>query len=255
MHNAIFVLEGILIPLLGTTLGAAAVFFWTRALSPALTRVLFGLAAGVMLAASFYSLLQPAAEMASAAGTPPVLPALVGTLSGAGLFWAADLYLDRRAKADRKKTGRLWSMLLAVTLHNLPEGMAVGVILAGAVEGGVSKAAAMALALGIAIQNFPEGAIVSLPLAGTGQTRGKSFLLGFLSGAVEPAGAFLTLIFTACLTPILPYVLCFAAGAMIYVVASELIPELGDGTEGRTAGNAALIAGFALMMALDLSLG
>ncbi|MBQ3866808.1 MAG: ZIP family metal transporter, partial [Clostridia bacterium] len=159
MGNAIFALEGILIPLVGTTLGAATVFFWTRSLSPALSRILYGLAAGVMLAASFYSLLAPAAEMASSAGIMPVWPALAGTISGAGLFWAADLFLERRAKTENRRDGKLWSVLLAVTLHNLPEGMAVGVILAGAVEGGVSKAAAMALALGIAVQNFPEGAI------------------------------------------------------------------------------------------------
>lgn len=257
MGDLFFVLSGVGMPLLGTTLGAGTVFFLKKGFRPSLAKILFGLAAGVMLAAGLFSLLIPAAELAESRGLSPALPTCTGFLAGSLLFWGSDVFLAKRERAKNKTENKLWSMILAVTLHNLPEGMAVGVILAGALQGGsVSRAAALALSLGIAIQNFPEGAIISLPLMGVGVKKGKSFLLGFLSGLVEPVGAVLTLVFTGLITPILPYVLAFAAGAMVYVVAQELIPELGeDGEESRLLGDFALIGGFVLMMALDLMLG
>ena len=254
MEKLLLFSVGLLVPLLGTTLGAAAVFFLKKDLSPRLTPILFGAAAGVMLSAAFFSLLSPAADLAAARGMPAFLPCVTGTLAGAFLFWGLDLYLDRPRKEGDRSPEKRGSFLWAVTAHNLPEGMAVGVILAGALRGeGVTAAAAMALAVGIAVQNFPEGAIVSLPLAGKGMKRMDSFFLGVLSGAVEPIGAVAACLFTALAEPVLPFVLSFAAGAMIYVASSELIPELGEG-RSRAAGNAALAVGFALMTALDLAL-
>lgn len=259
MRDLVFIGTGILAPLLGTTLGAAAVIPRKKTLSARLSPALCGSAAGVMLAASFFSLLEPAIALANARGGAPLLPAATGFALGGFLFWLSDLLLAGREKregggrSDKKK--RLSSLILAVTLHNLPEGMAVGVALAGALRGdGIARAGALALSLGIALQNVPEGAIISLPLRGAGQSRKKSFFAGFLSGTVEPAGAGLTLLFTALLTPVLPYVLCFAAGAMVYVVASELVPAW-SGEGERAEGNFAFLAGFLVMMALDLALG
>ncbi len=260
MNPILFITLGTLLPLAGTTLGAAAVFLRKKRVSAGQTPLLCGLAAGVMLAASFYSLLLPAAEQAVRQGVPAFLPVASGFAAGGFTFWLTDLYLNAREKrkAGRQTPGKreeLLSMILAVTLHNLPEGMAVGVALAGALQGsGVTYSAALALTAGIALQNFPEGAIISLPLYAAGKGRNKSFLYGFLSGTVEPVGAGLTLLFTAHLSPVLPLILAFAAGAMVYVVASELIPSW-SGERDRQEGNAAFLAGFLIMMILDLALG
>ena len=244
------VLQGILLPFWGTSLGAACVFCLRRAPSAVLRRVLEGFAAGVMTAASVWSLLLPAIDWADM-GRWSFLPA-------AGGFWLGVLFLrllERllpEAITDRSTT----MTLLAVTLHNIPEGMAVGVVLAGWLTGGteVSLGAALALSLGIAIQNFPEGAIISLPLAANGEGRTKAFVLGTLSGIVEPIGGALTIVAASFVVPVLPYLLAFAAGAMLYVVVEELIPEMSAGHHSNI-GVIAFSVGFTLMMALDTVLG
>ena len=227
------VIVGAAIPFLGTTLGAGMVFFMKGEMSPRLQKLLLGFASGVMIAASVWSLLIPAISMAEAAGTVPWVPALVGFLAGIGFLLVLDMvipHLHLNSDCPEGKPcglGKSLMLVLAVTLHNIPEGMAVGVVLAGMLSGGeiISTAAAFALAIGIAIQNFPEGAIISMPLVGTGLTRKKAFGYGFLSGVVEPVGAVVTILVTSLITPVLPYILAFAAGAMIYVVVEELIPE------------------------------
>lgn len=254
--NAVFC---ILLPFLGTSLGAAAVFFLRRKSHPAIHRGLLGFSAGVMLAAMVWSLLMPAIEQTRASGGIAWLPAALGFLAGmGGLLWLDGL-LSRaeRWRATEPSSARGTRMLLlAVTLHNLPEGMAVGVALAGVLarQEGVTAAGAAALSLGIAIQNIPEGAIISTPLAAGGMNRGRAFAGGVLSGAVEPLGAVLTLLLTRLLTPLLPYVLAFAAGTMLYVIAVELIPETQRGPGGM-AGAIGTALGFVLMMILDVALG
>ena len=253
---------GIMIPFLGTTLGAACVFFMKKSLSDLVQRALAGFAAGVMVAASVWSLLIPAIEQSEGMGKLSFLPAFIG-------FWVGVLFLlllDRliphlhvgseQAEGPKSKLGRTTMMVLAVTLHNIPEGMAVGVVYAGFLAGNaqITAASALVLSLGIAIQNFPEGAIISLPLRSEGNKRGKSFALGVLSGAVEPVGAILAIALASIVTPILPYMLAFAAGAMIYVVVEELIPEASEG-EHSNLGTIAFAIGFALMMLLDVTLG
>lgn len=253
---------GILIPFLGTSLGAACVFFLKKTLSDAVQRALTGFAAGVMVAASVWSLLIPAIAQSAALGRWSFLPAALG-------FWAGILFLlaldhiiphlhakSGQAEGPKSRLQRTTMMVLAVTLHNIPEGMAVGVAFAGAqaAGSGISGAAALALSLGIAIQNFPEGAIISLPLRGQGAGRGKAFGLGVLSGVVEPAAGLLTVLFVSQLTAALPYLLAFAAGAMLYVVIEELIPESQTGEHSNVATVAAAM-GFALMMVLDVALG
>lgn len=256
------ILIGILLPLLGTTLGSAVVFFVRDEVKPAVQKALLGFASGVMIAASVWSLLIPAIEMAEKQGGIAWIPAAVGFLSGMGFLLLLDTFVPHlhvnaeEPEGKRSGLGRSAMLMLAVTLHNFPEGMAVGVVFVGAVSGSemVSAAGAFALALGIAIQNFPEGAIISTPLASRGMPRWRAFSYGALSGIVEPVGAILTILLTSLITPALPYILSFAAGAMIYVVIEELIPESQSGSHSNIGTIGAAI-GFTLMMILDIALG
>lgn len=253
---------GILIPFLGTSLGAACVFFLKKTLSDAVQRALTGFAAGVMVAASVWSLLIPAIAQSAALGRWSFLPAALGFWVGILFLLALDHIIPHlhaksgQAEGPKSRLQRTTMMVLAVTLHNIPEGMAVGVVLAGWLTGGteVSLGAALALSLGIAIQNFPEGAIISLPLAANGEGRTKAFVLGTLSGIVEPIGGALTIVAASFVVPVLPYLLAFAAGAMLYVVVEELIPEMSAGHHSNI-GVIAFSVGFTLMMALDTVLG
>lgn len=262
MNTTIKVLICIALPLLGTLLGAATVFFLKGAMSDRLQKALLGFAAGVMIAASVWSLLIPAIEMEESSGGIAWLPAVVGFLLGIGFLLLLDtviphLHLNSDCPEGKPcDLGKSFMLVLAVTLHNIPEGMAVGVVLAGMIEGStaVTAASALALALGIAIQNFPEGAVVSAPLVSSGLSRRRAFLYGAASGVVEPIGAIATILLTAFVTPILPYILSFAAGAMIYVVVEELIPESQSGTHSNI-GTIGAALGFALMMLLDVALG
>ena len=255
-------LQVLCIPFLGTTLGAAMVFFLRGNIPARVEKLLLGFASGVMIAASVWSLLIPAIDMSEGGTLPAWFPALVGFLAGIAFLLLLDsviLHLHRHSDTPegiRAKVSRTAMLVFAVTLHNLPEGMAVGVTYAGAVSGqaDISMAGALTLALGIAIQNFPEGAIISMPLRGEGTPKGKAFLYGVLSGIVEPIGALLTILLAQQLTPILPYLLAFAAGAMIYVVVEELIPESQNGAHSNLGTIGAAI-GFALMMVLDVALG
>ena len=255
---------GLLLPFMGTVLGAGCVFFLRRQLRRSVQRVLAGFAAGVMVAASVWSLLIPALEQAGAAGM-----GAWAFVPAAGGFWAGVLFLllldhliphlhqnARRPEGPPARLPRITMMLLAVTLHNIPEGMAVGVVYAGflAGEGQITMTAALALSLGIAIQNFPEGAIISMPLRSEGMGKAKAFAGGVLSGVVEPVGALLTILAAGLVVPALPYLLSFAAGAMLYVVVEELIPEMSQG-EHSNVGTLAFALGFTLMMALDVALG
>jgi ZIP family zinc transporter len=256
------VLAGLLIPFAGTTLGSALVFFMRDQLSTEVERALTGFAAGVMVAASVWSLLVPAMEASGAWGKLAFMPAAVGFWLGMLFLLALDhviphLHLGEDApEGPSTQLARTTLMVLAVTLHNFPEGMAVGVVFAGWMSGAsnITLAGAMALALGIAIQNFPEGAIISLPLRAEGTSKAKAFLGGFLSGVVEPLGAVLTIVFATHLVPFLPYLLGFAAGAMMYVVVEELVPEMAEGEHSHT-GVLMFAVGFTLMMALDVALG
>lgn len=253
---------GLLIPLFGTTAGAACVFFLKNQISANLQRIFTGFAAGVMTAASVWSLLIPAMNMSEGLGKLAFVPALVGFLLGILFLLLTDsliphLHMGSSEPEGKKSSlGRSAMLMLAVTIHNLPEGAACGAIFAGVIsgEGAVTMAGALALSIGIAIQNFPEGAIISLPLRSEGNSRSKSFLLGALSGVVEPLGALLAIALAGIVTPILPYMLAFAAGAMIYVVVEELIPEANEG-EHSNLGTMAFAVGFALMMVLDVALG
>ncbi len=252
---------GLTIPLAGTVLGAGMVFFLKKGIGDRLQRLLLGFAAGVMIAASVWSLLIPAIDMAAGQGAVSWLPALCGFLLGIFFLLALDSLIPHLHVRSDKPEGRHSKLeksamlILAVTLHNIPEGMAVGVVLAGVANGsaGITLAGAIALAVGIAIQNFPEGAIISLPLAEHIGKR-KSFLYGALSGVVEPIGAAITIALTSLVTPVLPYILAFAAGAMIYVVVEELIPEAQEGGHSNL-GTIGAALGFALMMVLDVALG
>lgn len=243
------------IPFAGTTLGAAMVFLMKDKISPLVEKALLGFAAGVMIAASIWSLLIPSIDMAEAQGKIAWLPALIGFALGIIFLLVLDtviphLHLESdKPEGVRSKLQKTTMMIFAVTLHNIPEGMAVGVVYAGAAMGnmGVSVTGAFALSIGIAIQNFPEGAIVSMPLVGEGMSKKKAFLYGTLSGAVEPVGGFLTALLAVQVTPLLPYFLAFAAGAMLYVVIEELIPESQAG-EHTNIGTIGAAVGFALMM-------
>ena len=252
---------GILIPFVGTSLGAAVVFVLKKNISNSLQKVLTGFAAGVMVAASFWSLLQPALESSEDMGTWSFVPAAVGFLIGVGFLLLLDeltphLHFNNQEEGPRSGLKRTTKLILAVTLHNIPEGMAVGVVYAGFLAGnaGISAAGALALALGIAIQNFPEGAIVSMPLRAEGMDKGKTFLFGVLSGAVEPVAALVTIFAAGAVIPVMPYLLAFAAGAMMYVVVEELIPEMSEGKHTNW-GTIAFSLGFVLMMVLDVTLG
>lgn len=254
---------GIMIPFAGTALGAACVFFLKREMKPLVQRSLLGFASGVMVAAAVWSLLIPAMDMSEAMGKFAFIPGAVGFLLGILFLLGMDkliphLHIGASQPEGKKSSLKKTTMLvLAVTLHNIPEGMAVGVVFAGmlAENTEITLAGAMALSVGIAIQNFPEGAIISLPLRSEkGMGKGKAFLYGALSGAVEPLGAFLTVLLFRFVQPVLPYLLAFAAGAMIYVVVEELIPEASQG-EHSNIGTIGFAAGFVLMMILDVALG
>ena len=253
---------GIAIPFLGTALGAACVFFMKKALSDRVQRALTGFAAGVMVAASVWSLLIPAMEQSAGMGKWAFVPAAVG-------FWIGILFLllldhiiphlhqnSTQAEGPKSQLERTTMMVLAVTLHNIPEGMAVGVVYAGYWSGSaqITAAGALALSLGIAIQNFPEGAIISMPLRAEGMSKGRAFLGGVLSGIVEPIGAVLTILAAGLIVPALPYLLSFAAGAMLYVVVEELIPEMSEGVHSDI-GTVFFAVGFSVMMVLDVALG
>ena len=250
------------VPLLGTSLGAAMVFLMRKEMNRFLEKALLGFAAGVMIAASVWSLLIPSIDMAKEQGVISWIPATIGFLLGIAFLLLIDtitphLHLDSTTPEGVKSgLSNTTMMLLAVTIHNIPEGMAVGVAFAGAVMGnaGITMSGALALALGIAIQNFPEGAIISMPLRNEGMTRKRAFACGVLSGVVEPIGAFLTILLTSSIRPALPYFLSFAAGAMIYVVVEELIPEAQSG-EHTNIGTIGTALGFVLMMVLDVALG
>ena len=260
--NGAMIFWSLLTPFFGTALGAACVFFLKKGLGDRVQRRLTGFASGVMVAASIWSLLIPAMEQSAGVGGWAFLPAVTG-------FWAGILFLlgldhliphlhqrSQQAEGPRTQLQRSTMMVLAVTLHNIPEGMAVGVVYAGLLsrEGQITMMAALALSLGIAIQNFPEGAIISMPLRSEGMGKAKAFAGGVLSGVVEPVGALLTILAAGLVVPALPYLLSFAAGAMLYVVVEELIPEMSQG-EHSNVGTLAFALGFTLMMVLDVALG
>lgn len=256
------VFRGIMIPFLGTSIGAAGVFFMKKSLSSKVQRSLTGFAAGVMVAASIWSLLIPAMEQSESMGKWAFVPAVVG-------FWVGILFLllldfviphlhmnSDEAEGPKSSLQKTTMLVLAVVLHNIPEGMAVGVVYAGVVSGSVNitMMGALALSIGIAIQNFPEGAIISMPLHAEGVKKPKAFAYGVLSGIVEPIGAILTILAADLVVPVLPYLLSFAAGAMIYVVVEELIPEMSEG-EHSNLGTIMFAIGFTIMMTLDVALG
>ena len=253
---------GILIPFAGTALGAAMVFFMRKEMNEKLQKMLLGFASGVMMAASVWSLLIPAIDMAEEKGGLPWMPPAVGFLLGMGFLLLLDTLTPHLHFTEEKPEGvpahlkKTTMLVLAVTLHNIPEGMAVGVTFAGAMTGNTAMtlAGAFALSVGIAIQNFPEGAIISMPLQSQGLSKRRSFVYGALSGIVEPIAALLTILLTGLVVPLLPYLLSFAAGAMIYVVVEELIPEAHLGEHSHT-GTASVMAGFLVMMLLDVALG
>ena len=253
---------GLLIPFLGTMLGAAFVFFMKDEMSLRLQKLLLGFASGVMVAASVWSLLIPAMEMEAAKEAWSVLPAAIGFLMGMGFLLLLDeltphLHLGTdKPEGLRSHLSRTTMLALAVTIHNLPEGMAVGVVFAGADEGaaGLSLASALAVSIGIAIQNVPEGAIISMPMRAVGNSRWRSFAIGSLSGAVEPLGALAVVLLASLMTPVLPYMLAFAAGAMFYVVVEELIPEASEGAHSNLS-TIGFAIGFVLMMVLDVVMG
>ena len=256
------VIRGILLPFLGTAAGSACVFFLKGEMNRSLQRALTGFAAGVMVAASIWSLLIPAMDQSSHMGKLAFLPAFIGFWAGMLFLLALDqiiphLHLNSQCpEGTQCNLGKSTMLVLAVALHNLPEGMAVGVVLAGWMSGNerISAAAALALSVGIALQNLPEGAIISMPLKSNGMSRGKAFGYGVLSGVIEPIGAVLTILLAKLVVPILPYLLSFSAGAMIYVVVEELIPEMSEG-EHSNLGTIFFALGFSLMMVLDVALG
>lgn len=256
------IIQGLLIPFIGTSGGAACVFLLKRELGRTLQRALTGFAAGVMVAASIWSLMIPAMEQSEGMGRLSFLPAAAG-------FWAGILFLllldtviphlhmnAENAEGPKTRLARTTMMVLAVTLHNIPEGMAVGIVYAGFLSGnaGITAGGALALSLGIAIQNFPEGAIISMPLHAEGQSKGRAFVNGVLSGVVEPVAGLITILAAERILPAMPYLLSFAAGAMLYVVVEELIPEMSEG-EHSNIGVILFAFGFTLMMALDVALG
>lgn len=255
------IIQGLLIPFIGTTAGAAMVFLLKNEIRPGIQKILTGFAAGVMVAASFWSLLAPALEEAAKMGRFSFLPAAIGFLAGILLLLLFDevtphMHMDRVEEGPRSGMKRTTKLILAVTIHNVPEGMAVGVVLAGWLYGtsDITAAAALALSIGIAIQNFPEGAIVSMPLLAEGMPKRRTFLAGMMSGAVEPLAGALTVAAAGLVVPVMPYLLSFAAGAMFYVVVEELIPEMSEGSHSNV-GTIAFAVGFVLMMVLDVTLG
>lgn len=253
---------GLLIPFIGTALGASMAFFMKNKMNKMIEKALAGFAAGVMLSASIWSLLLPSIEMTKEQGKTEWLPAAIGFIFGIAFLLLLDtliphLHLNNdKPEGIRSKIKRTTMLVLAVTLHNIPEGMAAGITFAGALIGntGITMAGAFILAIGIAIQNFPEGAIISMPLRSEGISKTKAFLYGALSGIVEPIGAIITILFAKSVVPMLPYLLAFAAGAMIYVVAEELIPQ-SQSRPHSNIGTISLAFGFILMMVLDVALG
>lgn len=258
-NRIVILLIGILLPLLGTMLGASMVFFMKREMPDRLQKALLGFASGVMVAASVWSLLLPSMEMGGGEGLASVLPAAVGFLLGIGFLLLVDMLTPHlhvgatRAEGPRAHLSRTAMLALAVTIHNLPEGMAVGVVFAGSGHG-LTASAALAVSVGIALQNIPEGAIISMPMRAAGNSRWRSFLIGTLSGVVEPLGAVAILLLAPWLVPVLPYMLAFAAGAMMYVVVEELIPEASQGTHSNLS-TIGFALGFVLMMVMDVVLG
>ncbi len=262
MTQTIQAIQGVLIPFAGTALGSGCVLFMKKELSSPVQRMLTGFAAGVMTAASVWSLLIPSMEQSSSWGRLGFLPAVIG-------FWLGTLFLllldhviphlhmnSDEAEGPKSHLAKTTMMVFAVTLHNIPEGMAVGIVIAGFLSGSarITAGSALALSVGIAIQNFPEGAIISMPLHAQGRGKGKAFLAGVLSGAVEPAGAALVIAASSVFVPVMPYLLSFAAGAMMYVVVEELVPEMSAGRHSNI-GVLMFTLGFTLMMALDVALG
>lgn len=256
------ILIGLLVPFSGTALGAACVLFMKDAIKGPLQKLLIGFASGVMVAASVWSLLIPSIEMTGSQGFMSVLPAVIGFLCGIFFLLSLDVLIphqhfdEQHSEGPKSSFSKTTKMVLAITLHNIPEGMAVGVAFAAAADDSayLPMAGAVALAIGMAIQNFPEGAIVSMPLRAAGNTRKKSFLLGVLSGVVEPVAMIITILITGIILPLLPYVLAFSAGAMMYVVVEELIPETQEGKHSNL-GTIGFAIGFVLMMILDVVLG
>lgn len=256
------IILGLLLPFIGTIIGSAFVFFMRKEMPSRVQKTLLGFASGVMVAASVWSLLIPGMEMSEEMDKWAVMPAAVGFLSGVVFLLLVDyvtphLHIGNDTpEGPRSKLSRTAMLTLAVTIHNLPEGMAVGVVLAGALQDNmlISTAGALALSLGIAIQNIPEGAIISMPMRAAGNSKWKSFAIGSLSGAVEPLGGLLVVLLASFITPILPYMLAFAAGAMLYVVVEELIPEASEG-EHSNLSTIGFALGFVLMMVLDVVLG
>lgn len=255
-------LSAVLLPFLGTVLGAGCVFFMKEALNQKLQRILTGFAAGVMVAASVWSLIIPAIDQSEHMGKLAFLPAFIGVWVGFLFLLLLDqiiphLHLNSNSPEGAPcNLGKSTMMVLAVALHNLPEGMAVGVVVAGWLTGNesISAAAALALSVGIALQNMPEGAIISMPLKSNGMKRGRAFAYGVASGVIEPIGAIVTILLADLIVPLLPYMLSFAAGAMLYVVVEELIPEMSEG-EHSNIGTIFFAVGFTLMMVLDVALG
>ena len=252
--NILYSIGGILIPFIGTSFGSSFVFFMKKNMSENFQKIIIGFASGVMIAASVWSLILPAVEMAENQGVISWIPATVGLLLGVIFL----LFINKMAeKFENRPNGKKLNMLLfSVTLHNIPEGMAVGVCFAGFLAGnaGISFLEAVVLAIGIAIQNIPEGAIISMPLKMKGISKGKAFLYGVMSGIVEPIAAIITVLLTNIVVPILPYLLAFAAGAMIFVVVEELMPEMHSGKKSML-GVIGVTIGFAVMMILDIALG
>ena len=256
------IIIGLLIPFIGTIIGAAFVFFMKDEMSPRLQKTLLGFASGVMVAASVWSLLIPAMDMEAHKGAWSVVPASIGFLAGIGFLLVLDditphLHIGTdKPEGPHSHLSRTAMLALAVTIHNLPEGMAVGVVFAGAEQGlaNISITSAIAVSLGIAIQNIPEGAIISMPMRAAGNSKWRSFMIGSLSGAVEPIGGLAVILVASLLTPLLPYMLAFAAGAMFYVVVEELIPEASEGQHSNLS-TIGFAIGFVLMMVPDVVMG
>lgn len=255
------VLTGIMIPFIGTMLGSACVFFMTKKMNTLIQKLLLGFASGVMIAASVWSLLIPSLDLSASLGKFAFIPAVIGFLLGMMFLLLLDhfiphMHLDQKIEGKKSSLKKSTMLVLAVTLHNIPEGMAVGVVFAGMMIGNqeITFMSAIALALGIAIQNFPEGAIISMPLRSEGISKKKAFTYGTLSGIVEPIASLITILLSQFIIPVLPYLLSFAAGAMVYVVIEELIPDASIGKHSNIA-TIGFAIGFVIMMILDVSLG
>ncbi len=254
----IIILQGLLIPFLGTTLGSACVLFLKNELDEKLIKILTGFASGVMVAASFFSLLLPSIEQSISLGKLSFMPAAIGFCVGMLFLLLLDritphMHIDKSIEGPKTNLKKTTMMVLAVVLHNIPEGMAVGVLYAGLGSTNIALSSALSLSIGIAIQNFPEGAIISMPLKANGESKLKAFINGTLSGIVEPIAGIITILLSSIIVPLLPYLLAFAAGAMFYVVVEELIPSMSQGRHSNSA-TIFFMLGFVLMMILDVSL-